>query len=72
MAKRLIGIAVFTLLLAMPAGTLAQEDPETETTIGLGDVGHGSLLFKTDAPGRYVPAPVQGTEVEIAVRGLVV
>jgi Ca-activated chloride channel family protein len=59
-------------MLAMPAGTLAQEDPETETTIGLGDVGHGSLLFKTDAPGRYVPAPVQGTEVEIAVRGLVV
>jgi Ca-activated chloride channel family protein len=59
------------VLLAAPAVLFAQERPEPEPTIGLGDVGQGSLLFATDTPGRYVPAPVQSTEVEIAVRGLV-
>ena len=72
MAKRFFGMLVAAVLLAMPAGVFAQEQQEPETTIGLGDVGQGSLLFKTDTPGRYVPAPVQSTEVEIAVRGLVV
>jgi Ca-activated chloride channel family protein len=71
MARRLFGVVMAAVLLVVPTGTFAQEE-EPETTIGLGDVGQGSLLFKTDAPGRYVPAPVQSTDVEIAVRGLVV
>lgn len=72
MAKRWCGVVILATLLAMPAGTFAQEQQEAEATVGLGDVGQGSLLFKTDSPGRYIPAPVQSTEVEIAVRGLVV
>ena len=72
MAKRLFGVAIVALLLTLPVGTFAQEEQEPEATVALGDVGQGSLLFKTDAPGRFVPAPVQSTEVEIAVRGLVV
>ena len=72
MVKRFFGVLVAGLLLAGPAGLFAQEHQETETTIGLGDVGQGSLLFKTDTPGRFVPAPVQSTEVKIAVRGMVV
>jgi Ca-activated chloride channel family protein len=72
MAKKILGMVIVAVLLAMPAGLFAQEQPEPEPTIGLGDVGQGSLLLATDAPGRFVPAPVQSTEVEIAVRGLVV
>ncbi len=72
MAKKFIGLVIAAVMLTVPAGVFAQEQQEPETTVGLGDVGQGSLLFATDSPGRYVPAPVQSTEVEIAVRGLVV
>ena len=72
MAKNMFQVVIAAVLLAMPTGLFAQEEPVPETTIGLGDVGQGSLLFKTDAPGRYIAAPVQSTEVEIAVRGMVV
>jgi Ca-activated chloride channel family protein len=72
MAKRLFGVVIAALLLVAPAGLDAQEPQEPEPTIGLGEVGQGSLLFATDTPGRFVPAPAQSTEVEIAVRGLVV
>jgi len=72
MAKKMFGVVIAVLLLAVPGGVFAKEQQEPETTIGLGDVGQGSLLFKTDTPGRYVRAPVQSTEVEIEVRGLVV
>jgi Ca-activated chloride channel homolog len=72
MAKKMFPVVIAAVLLAMPAGVYAQEQQEPETTVGLGDVGQGSLLFATDTPGRYVPAPVQSTEVVIAVRGLVV
>jgi len=71
MAKKFFGLVIVAVLLTVPARVFAQE-VEPETTVGLGDVGLGSLLFSTDTPGRYVPAPVQSTEVEIAVRGLVV
>jgi Ca-activated chloride channel family protein len=71
MAKRVFELMLVTALLAAPAGGSAQEFEETGATIGLGDVGQGSLLFATDTPGRYVQAPAQSTEVEIAVRGLV-
>jgi Ca-activated chloride channel family protein len=71
MAKKFFGLVMVAVLLTVSARVFAQE-VEPETTVGLGDVGLGSLLFSTDTPGRYVPAPVQSTEVEIAVRGLVV
>jgi len=71
-AKKFIGVMIAAVLFVAPTGLFAQEQPEPEPTISLGDVGHGSLLFKTDTPGRYVPALAQSTEVEIAVRGLVV
>jgi Ca-activated chloride channel family protein len=72
MAKRLIGALVAAVLLAVSAPGFAQELEGTEPTVGLGDIGQGSLLFETDTPGRYVAAPAQRTEVEIEVRGLVV
>ena len=72
MAKKLFGVVIAAVLLAVPPSIFAQEQLEPETTIGLGDVGQGSLLFQTSTPGRFVSAPVQSTEVEIAVHGLVV
>lgn len=72
MANKIIPVVIAAVLLTVPSGVLPQEQQEPEATIGLGDVGQGSLLFATDIPGRFVPAPVQSTEVEISVRGLVV
>jgi Ca-activated chloride channel family protein len=71
MAKRFLVGLILSILIAVPVGSLGQRLYDEEPMVGLGDVGQGSLLFKTDAPGRFVPAPVQRTEVEITVRGLV-
>jgi Ca-activated chloride channel family protein len=60
------------VLLAVSVPGFAQDLNGSEPTIGLADVGLGSLLFETETPGRYVTAPVQSTEVDIGVRGLVV
>ena len=72
MVANLIRVVIAVGILYSPMGGFAQERQQPEPTVGLGDVGHGSLLFITEAQGRYVPAPMQNTEVEIAVRGLVV
>ncbi len=71
MVKKLFGL-VLTLLLVPVCLCWAQEPWNEEDTVGVGDVGQGSLLLKTDAPGRFSIAPVQSTEVEINVRGMVV
>jgi Ca-activated chloride channel family protein len=63
---------IMAAVLAAPSSVHGQETGNIETTVGLAEVGQGSLLFTTDVPGRYVPAPIQSTDVEIAVRGLVV
>ena len=57
------------VVLAVTAVGFAQQGEET---VGLGEVGQGSLLAATETPGRYLEVPVQSTEVEITVRGLVV
>ncbi len=40
-------------------------------TMELAEIGSGSLLFRTHRQGRYVPAPVVATEIDIRVSGLV-
>lgn len=72
MTKKLIGLMLFAAITAAPVPCRAQESAEVEPTVGLAEVGQGSLLYTTDVPGRYIPAPIQSTEVEIVVRGLVV
>jgi Ca-activated chloride channel family protein len=69
MANRSISGAVMVVVLAVTAVGFAQQGEET---VGLGEVGQGSLLAATETPGRYLEVPVQSTEVEITVRGLVV
>ncbi len=71
MAKKLVGL-VLVLLSAPACLGWAQEPGDGETTVGIADVGQGSLLLKTNAPGRFTLAPVQSTEVEMIVRGMVV
>jgi Ca-activated chloride channel homolog len=39
-------------------------------TMGLGDVSEGTLLFKTNQQGRFTPAPVLKTDVQMAVTGI--
>ena len=39
--------------------------------VTLDDVGAGTLLFKTRRPGRFVPAPMVATEVDMRVGGMV-
>ncbi len=69
MAQRLFGGVVAVVLAVVATVGSAQE---AEETIGLGEVGQGSLLAATETPGRYLEVPLQSTEVEITVRGLVV
>jgi Ca-activated chloride channel family protein len=69
MAQRFYGAVVAVVLAMFPTGSSAQQGEET---VSLGEVGQGSLLIATGTPGRYREVPVQGTEVEITVRGMVV
>jgi len=69
MASRFFSGLVTVALLAVAVVAFPQQGEET---IGLGEVGRGSLLAATETPGRYIAVPLQSTEVEITVKGLVV
>ena len=71
MGRKIVGIVFTVLFFVAPPGALAQGLEEAEETIGLAEVGQGSLLFRTDHPGRFVSAPMQSTEVEITIRGFI-
>lgn len=58
-----LALMALTLLLARAAS--AADD------ITLNDVDHGSLLFRTQSPGRFIPAPALDTTVSIKVTGFV-
>ncbi|MBS0171899.1 MAG: marine proteobacterial sortase target protein [Nitrospira sp.] len=62
---------------APPPAADSAEPPATVTTgviptMGLNDVTEGALLFRTDPTGRYTPAPILHTDVQIAVTGTIV
>jgi len=40
-------------------------------TMGINEVTEGTLLFRTDQAGRFTPAPVLKTDVQIAVTGMI-
>ena len=73
---RLFCIILLTLLswtAGLPEVSLAcgQDPPSRDTCLGLNDVTHGSLLFKTSTTGRYIPAPLLKTDVQIVVTGII-
>ncbi len=75
-AAFLLWITLFTTLLAW-AGALpvllacGEELAQHDAGMGLKDVTRGSLLFKTNEAGRYIPAPILKTDVHIAVTGII-
>jgi len=48
-----------------------EEPPHSEASMGLNDVTEGSLLFKTNEAGRYIPAPILRMDVQISVTGTI-
>jgi Ca-activated chloride channel family protein len=40
-------------------------------TMGFDDITEGALLFRTNQPGRFTPAPILKTDVQIAVTGTI-
>ncbi len=62
----LVSVTLITAVRAAPANRGA-----VPGLMAIDDVGAGTLLFKTQKPGRFVPAPVVTTEVDIQVGGMV-
>lgn len=61
--------------LSLPATSCAEPGESLNTgivsTMGINDVTEGTLMFRTDQAGRYTPAPVLKTDVQIAVTGTI-
>ena len=47
-------------------------DTHTKTEVGINETQDGSLLFKTDRPGRYLKAPMVSTDVTMDIAGPVI
>jgi len=63
-------------LLTHPTATLLAQPAESLSTgviptMGIDEVTEGTLLFKTNQLGRYTPAPILKTDVQIAVTGII-
>ena len=61
------------LTLPAPATPIEPEFLSTGIvpTMGISEVAEGTLLFKTNQHGRFMPAPVLKTDVQIAVTGII-
>jgi hypothetical protein len=64
-----------TLWVATVPPLAISVEPESLTTgivptMGINEVTEGTLLFKTNHSGRYLPAPILKTDVQIAVFSL--
>ena len=52
---------------ALYAGDVIRNDDN----IRLNETTHGTLLFKTDVPGQYIPSPLLNTDVSMQISGMV-
>ena len=70
-----VPITTFSLLINPTATLFAQPAESLSTgilpTISLNEVTEGALLLPTNHPGRFTPAPVLKTDVQIAVTGII-
>lgn len=77
MTRHLFLRATLALFLSLGAGSLSlapacgNELEQPDQTLSLNDVKGGRLLFKTNQPGRFLPAPTLKTDVRISVTGLI-
>ena len=76
--KRTTQVVLLTLLTvilswsgALPVPFASGEPPLNENGMTLRDVTQGSLLFKTHERGRYLPAPLLKTDVNISITGII-
>ena len=76
--KRTTQVVLLTLLTvilswsgALPVPFACGEPPLNENGMTLRDVTQGSLLFKTHERGRYLPAPLLKTDVNISITGII-
>ena len=68
LTRLLVSFTIVALAVLMTAGRLAAE---TIKTIRISEVESGSLLLRTERPGRYVLAPVVKTHVRMEISGLI-
>ncbi len=64
---RAVPALVFAVTLFGPAAA----SPAMPRLMSLDEVGAGTLLFKTERPGRYVAAPTVMTEIDMRVAGMI-
>ena len=75
-ARLMLCILCSTLCVTTVPPPALSVEPELLTTgivptIGINEVTEGTLLFKTNQSGRYLPAPILKTDVQIAVTGII-
>lgn len=68
----LLSAAVFPLSAAADTTQTPQSSLSQSGTIGINDSQNGSLLFKTDTPGRYIKAPSVSTDVKMNIAGPII
>ena len=62
-------ILYFSINVALSAELKAYDQQDNEIT--LSEVKQGSLLFKTDVVGQYLPAATVSTDVDIKITGII-
>ena len=73
--RRVVLLTLLTVILswseALPVVFACGESPSVKNGMTLGDVTQGSLLFKSHKGGRYLPAPLLKTDVNISITGII-
>jgi len=68
-------ITAFPLLINPTARLFAQPAESLSTgivpTMSINEVTEGTLLFRTNQPDRFTPAPILKTDVQIAITGII-
>jgi Ca-activated chloride channel homolog len=71
---KIIVMAIFMITASTGVRAASPPTPAAPTTTGLSslnEVNSGALLFRTTTPGRYVPAPLIATKVDMQVSGMI-
>ena len=68
---QLMIIFILVLYWCLLPGTVKARPIESTHSLTLQEVKQGSLLFKSDQPNQFLPAPTLRTDVEVSVTGLI-